>query len=344
MRAAVLVLAACGSSPQHASIDDAVVQDVSEPDAPSSHVRPLGTAAVQPSVDCPATAVPTSQCLLVTITCPGIAPLAARVKVTDPSGPVVGAVILGSGGGGGGFYEAFGPDAVSRIIQPLVARGFRVIQRAWNGANGWLDGPGGAVALGCRYATLVDWVHHALHPAGALCVTGNSGGSAEIAYGLTHYGMGDVVDLAIPTSGPPLGQLAYGCLGGAAWDMQCAQLKTCAGGNCELVPPATMAIDYTYGPGTTHCTDRDASFAPQFLADSVVSPDAVLAYPRTQLRFVFGDADCSEAVPLGRLYASSITTDATTTIVRNAPHAVPGFAAGAQQIADDLAAGCILRH
>ena len=42
--------------------------------------------------------------------------------------------------------------------------------------------------------------------------------------------------------------------------------------------------------------DQDASAEPTLLADSVLSPDATLAYPNTALQFIFGTDDCNMVV------------------------------------------------
>src|SRR6266851_4362890 len=158
----------------------------------SGRPLPLGTATatlLTPDQCGLATSrVPTSRCYRVTVACPGVASLDAFVKVTDPSGISSGTILFGTGGGGGAYYEIFGADAVDRILLPLSQQGFRLVQRAWLGQDGWLTGPGGTLRLACRYAALLDWVSTQLHTGGALCATGNSGGSSEISYAMAHYG------------------------------------------------------------------------------------------------------------------------------------------------------------
>jgi hypothetical protein len=78
----------------------------------------------------------------------------------------------------------------------------------------------------------------------------------------------------------------------------------------------------------------------QFLNDSVTSPDAVLSYPNTTLRFLFGGLDNSSAIRQGMLYRSLITTPTSYGCVKDAPHSIPIAQDGAEQIAADVVANC----
>ncbi len=338
-----------GASQPDAAPDAAIDASIGAPDAAGADPLGTATATAVPLAMCNGAAgITASRCLRVTVACPGIANMDALVKVIDPVGTATGTILFGTGGGGSGFYELFGAEAVTRILQPLGQQGFRLVERSWlQQPDGWLTGPGGTRALACRYATLLDWVATTLHTGGGLCATGNSGGSSEIAYAMAHYGMGRVLDLGVPTAGPPMGRIDLGCLGTAqapGWATECAGLRTCGGGGaCQYVGQPQRLFDGTYGGGT-HCQDRDPTYADVWRHDSVLATDAVLDYPATAMRFVYGDADCSEAVPLGRLYAEAITSDAATVIVPGAPHAVPSVAAGAIAIHDLLAGECVARH
>ena len=187
-------------------------------------------------------------------------------------------------------------------------------------------------------------------------MTGNSGGSAEISYALAHYGMGRIVDLAMPTSGPPMGRIDNGCLGGLqpGWLQECQALQICNGSaSCQYSSAgptggSAFIIDHMYigtsGAGTTDCASRNPAMQSVWYADSVVSPGAQLDYPQTEVRFIFGGADCSEAVTLGRLYADAITSAKRVTVVPLAPHGVPSVDAGAAAVYSDLIDGCVFRH
>ncbi len=292
-------------------------------------------------------------CRRARVACPGVADMVVELRVTEPPAgvPGLGTVIFGTGGGGGGFYDQ---DATAQaMLARLAGRGFRVVQRAWNGAlDGWLTGPGGVGALSCRYGALLGWVHQHLHAAGTtlpLCASGNSGGSAEVAYALTRWGGGDLLDLAVPSGGPPMGRIDHGCLDGAdpTWLAECRGVVPAASFTCGQVSCAyngsQQIIDNAYTPAQP-CGQALAAERASFLADSVLAPGAQLAYPRTRVHFVMGAQDCSEAVSLGLLWHRAVSTDKQLTIVPGTPHAVFSTSAGAAAIEDAIVQGCVARH
>lgn len=292
-------------------------------------------------------------CRRARVACPGVADMVVELRVTEPPAgvPRLGTVIFGTGGGGGGFYDQ---DATAQaMLARLAGRGFRVVQRAWNGAlDGWLTGPGGVGALSCRYGALLGWVHQHLHAAGTalpMCASGNSGGSAEVAYALARWGGGELLDLAVPSGGPPMGRIDHGCLDGAdpTWVAECRALVPAASFTCGQVSCAyngsQQIIDNAYTPAQP-CGQALAAQRATFLADSVLAPGALLAYPRTRVHFVMGAQDCSEAVSLGLLWHRAISTDKQLTIVPATPHAVFSTSAGAAAIEDAIVQGCVARH
>ncbi len=338
-------------SPDLSTAPDMAATDGAPPRAP----MPLGQVSFQaaPNNVCTLNGnskVPTTRCLLATVAaCPGVADMTAYLKISEPNGNPAGTIVLGGGGGGGGFYEqAFAvADAGAVIINTLLAAGYRVVQRAWTTQpNGWLTGPGGASRLACRYATLVDGVYQTYHTGGGYCLHGNSGGAAEVGFALAHYGLGREVDFALPSSGPPFGRVDYGCLGTAlpAWAALCPMLRSCNGGSCAYTGPPQGLIDQTYGQNVSDCQNRNAQNASVWYDDSVQSSFAIYDYPQTVVHFLFGAEDCSEAVPLGRVYADAITTAKAFAIVPNAQHDLPNWPSGAQAVVSELTANCQLRH
>lgn len=150
------------------------------------------------------------------VTCSSIAaPERAIVKVGMPTeSPARGTILLMTGGAGKQLYEQQG----QRIVDELRAAGFHTAQLRWVG--GWLNAsPGeeaGHARLGCRPATVARWVHDNIHqqrPELAYCAAGNSGGSMQISYMLTHYGLKELLDTVVPSGGPPTGRLDLSCLG-----------------------------------------------------------------------------------------------------------------------------------
>jgi hypothetical protein len=249
------------------------------------------------------------------VSCPELKDLQAQIRVTEPAPGTAlrGTVVLGSGGNGSGFYAAQAP--VQSLVSELAAMGFRVIDRQWDG--GWVTQEGGLKREACRYATLLTWVHDRLHTGGKFVATGNSGGSAEIGYALTAYGRGEILDLAIPTSGPPTARLDYVCAAQASdeWNALCTGLIPKGAIECK---PGCML-----GPGNGVCKQVTATpTTAQLLDDSVVHPGAVLNYPKTRMHFLFGALDCGEPVPAGLAYAAKVTSEKQIHFVPRTPHAL----------------------
>jgi hypothetical protein len=161
----------------------------------------LGSVTEGPEA-CPAGPVANTTCRRLQVSCPDLKPIAVQIRITQPAAGAAlrGTVVLGSGGGGGTFYA--GAPPVQELVTQLAGMGFLVVDRAWNG--GWTTHEGGLRKESCRYASLLTWVRDHLHRGGKFVATGNSGGSAEIGYAMTTWQRGDILDLAIPTSGPPI--------------------------------------------------------------------------------------------------------------------------------------------
>src|SRR5207302_3344624 len=131
----------------------------------------------------------------------------AYLKVYTPSAAPIGTVLFGVGTGGSGLYEdpKTGYTDGSTTVGDVLNAGYNTVQGSFGAPfdqgstpRGWLTGPGGVRRLACRYATVADWVYN--HPAiinpgvsvansAPMCATGNSGGSAAIAYAVYEYGL-----------------------------------------------------------------------------------------------------------------------------------------------------------
>lgn len=287
---------------------------------------PLGTVA-ESSVACPAGAGPLTRttCRQVVVSCPGIKDLGVQLRITQPPDgkPRRGTVVLGSGGNGAAFYA--GPAQVQGLLRDLSEMGFLVVDRAWDG--GWVTQEGGLKLEACRYATLLTWIHETLHRGGKFVATGNSGGSAEIGYALTTYGRGGILDVAIPTSGPPVARLDFTCTAqpSAEWAALCANIVPAGAIECK---PGCML-----GPNNGVC--EQVSRKPtveQLLEDSVVHPGATLDYPKTRLYFLYGAVDCGEPVTAGLAYATKVTSEKVIQFVPRTPHALMSTAEGREAI------------
>src|SRR5712692_2479824 len=183
----------------------------------SSIAKPLGTFVLGAitTPDCPAGFT----CNTFTVICPAIAENATGViAVQKPLGQIKAVAIFFSGSGGGDWWDKASTE-VPAFFQSLLNDGFEVVEVRWLNV-GWLEAPvgiqSGQELLASRPATVIKWVHDnmyvplRLHPnAGqcGFCVTGNSGGAAQITYAISSYGIDGIVDAAIPTSGPPMASI-----------------------------------------------------------------------------------------------------------------------------------------
>jgi hypothetical protein len=154
------------------------------------------------------------------------------------------------------------------------------------------------------------------------------GSEAKYFVVLTTWGRGEILDLAVPTSGPPIARLDLACVAKASpeWAAQCAAIvpkgvMECATQQCIL------------GPANDVCKQVSASpTEAQLLADSVVHPDAVLEYPKTKVHFLFGAADCGEPVPIGLMYATKVTSEKEIGFVPKTPHPIASTAEGREAV------------
>lgn len=353
-----------GDSSEIGPSDTGLVDTGGAPEVGGSPALCTVTLAPQAVTNCtvPSSGVPATSCLLASLTgCPeGVANMQASLKVTEPVGrTIIGTVILGGGGGGNGFYEQVFAGSGAAVIQPLVEAGYRVVQRNWRACDGWMTGPGGARRLAVRYASLADAIHKGVHTGGAFCGSGNSGGASEVSYALTHYGLGRIFDLVVPTSGPPMGRIDYGCLGfdDATWATECAthlpsSCASVAAGVCNYGGMA-IAMDamedgtcVTAGAVSTvkYCQNKDKGHTDAWRADSVLSPTAIYAYPQTQVRFLLGNNDCGVPYAFGQMYYAAITSSKLMTVLPGVGHDLPATSSGAAQLVADLKGGCVARH
>ena len=312
----------------------AVATDADAPDAPNEEVvRPLGSVtlvgACTPEVEAPLDAT----CVEVTVQCPNVPDLNARLtRVPGRTNTHRGLVVLGSGGGGVGSYGF-------EIINRLADLGFSTVERRW--VTSWLDSEHGMLSAACRYATLITWLEE---PAGdaPFCVTGNSGGASEIAYALAHFGRDEIIDLAVPTAGPPMGQMHLSCGNPASWQPSCDELFSpdiCAAGprECGYDDSAMSRIDAAFAGSP--CASYDAQSEGLLAGESVVAPSGRYDYPSTLVYFLFGAQDCSSAVPQGYLYYDVIASKKEAATV-DAGHAVPASLEGMSAIADVIDLNC----
>jgi len=302
----------------------------------------LGTIQAS-ALACPAGGVKGTACYALDIACPNIANYTAYAKISEPASPI-GTVLLTAGGNTTYTYED-GYKYGLITVQDLVKAKFTTVQLTFglpfSASPGWqFDANGeGVRAASCRYATVVQWVYN-LKSSIPLCATGSSAGGQQIAEGLAHYGLGNYLKFAEITSGPPFNRVDLACINNAA-----AAVEYCSGSKVGMGvgdSNAVQFVDPAYpGPWcSTSLATHSTQYAQEFLLDSVTSPDGVLSYPNTKIRFLFGGLDTSSAIRQGLAYQSLIAQPTTYGCVKDAPHSIPDVLDGAQTIAADLIKNC----
>ena len=306
----------------------------------------LGTAS-STTVSCPTGGLTGATCYAVTISCPNISEFTGYVKVNYPSGSPVGSVVFTTSGNGTTLYESsttYGKTLLTDVLQG----GFTVAQVTWGHPfavqpYGWQTGPGGIRAVACRYATLAQWIYTNIQANTAVpfCATGNSAGGEQIGQALAHYGLGSIFAMVEPTSGPPFARQDWAC------DcLQPSAVNPCgvSQGYCVGLGNAQNFIDPAYP--TPMCSSEVAAhsttFDATFLQDSILAPDAVVSYPNTFVKLLYGGKDPSTAPNQGQTWGSAITSSKTSACVADAGHEISDSADGAQQIANDILTYCKL--
>src|SRR5712692_5680271 len=216
-------------------------QGSSLPTRPTGGKFPLGTfTLVSGSPSCPAGQ---SCSIEFKVSCPDVQrPASGTLQVMAPGGSPRGMVMVFIGGLGTGFAQTEGVNP--QFLHDLVGQGFEVVVDLWT--DSWLQSASGeqvgSARLGCRPATAIDWTYTNMYRklgvgkkavgVCGFCLTGNSGGSSQIAYALSLYGMGSIVNAAVMSGGPPHAAIAKGCLqqSGYAYD-----------------PRSSDILDYSWG-------------------------------------------------------------------------------------------------
>lgn len=90
------------------------------------------------------------------------------------------------------------------MVDIHVASGLLAVEVAWDAPGIW----GGARArtLACRYATVARWIYDNLHqaaPGARFIALGTDGGASQIAFGLAHYALDEIITDAHLAGGPP---------------------------------------------------------------------------------------------------------------------------------------------
>src|ERR1041385_1723918 len=308
--------------------------------ATTSAPWPLGRLSVLYSVTPPClsgyrcTAVKIDQCNGVSQAITGV------LAASAPTAPARGMVLFFSGSKGTEWWTT-GSAQAEPFLQGLRALGFWVVQVRWK--DPWLlSAPGedaGSAHMACRPATVINWAHANLYvPLGlqsapeqcGFCITGNSGGSGEVAYALTFYGLDPILDAVVPTSGPTHTALSEGCLRNTGEDHYWFS-------NSE-----SISIDSSFGfnQQAGACYNHDASYVSEWDAESLDIGGNRLVYPTTRVEILLGAKDCSDAPAHGAAFYDAIsaagTPFAAMNVVANMAHPVQTSANGLAELQNAL--------
>jgi hypothetical protein len=347
-----LLLQGCGASSGGSAGDDA---------ADGGGPRPLGAVTSSASIPCPSGGAgmilpPGTSCQQLHVVCPDVSDIDAIVAVTQPAAAPIGTVWAHQGGGGTAFLY---PTA-SSVIDSFLAKGLRVVEVAWKGSAWELDSAHPSIlAAACRPATVIQWAFSNAHPEGTsegFCALGFSGGSAAVAYGLAHYGLGSVLDYAVLVQGPPFGRIDCGCDPNAAGCSDehalCPELPDppiVYGGSPSDKPGVVTGIDEW--TGMTCGAPLASADADGLRLQSVVSAGADYSYPKTPLKAWDCATSANESAGLGAYYLALVQSTHTITCVTAGctgegvfSGALPSGTTVADQMAIDVSTGCVPRH
>ncbi len=301
-------------------------------------------------------------CTSVSVSCANLPETTAELRTTphNPNSTFLGTIILGSGGTGQSFLSGDIPTTDTpalNIILQLADAGYTVVERKW--LDGWFGSGSegfGILDPACRHAELLTWLDEQAESPGAICAFGNSGGSSEIAYGLTRWNTESVLDAVILGGGPPMARLDIGCLGfdhDPNWEQTCTETWNTTQTECQRPQPVCTLYDRRQATGPQEidaafsiaelnkmCTGSSPTFSAVFEENSILFPGADLSYPNTPVHFIYGRQDCTEAATLGPLYLEAITTETSVEYLESVPHTVQNSPAGAEAIINAILNTC----
>lgn len=292
---------------------------------------PLGTFT--PTSAVPNTCPDGFTCSGFEVTAPGVAETARGFLAVAPytSATPRGLVTFFTGGSGGDWWtdEA---RALPAFANDLRAQGFSVAQVKW--ANSWLGSSSGNDAgtahLGARPATVIRHVHDnyylplGITPGpvgqGGFVITGNSGGASQVSYALSHYGLEDILDVVIPTGGPPHSALAKSMLSNPGEEGYWYPLGT----------RRFIDRDFGYFGGNGPGVRQDRDFLPRWLEESVSTGGNDYYHPDTRIHFIIGERD-SPMQAVASDYFDRLLDEGSPSVTWEIAPGTPHFVAGTPQ-------------
>jgi len=276
----------------------------------------------------------------------------AILRVTVPStgtSSVNNTAILFTGGAGTGLLgDVTGTDSnnvqhryASDVINKLVSEGFRTVEVAWLLGNWALGSNAGPALNACRPASVINFVrdHFGIDTGTsqvpgtqALHAMGNSAGSAQIAYSMSHYGLADKLTSAILGGGPPYARIDLGCFYEITSPLVYSSSNT--GVIDKFFGVKACALNDPSPPNTT------GDYRAVYEAASVVYEGNSYSYPSTKVHFIFGTADDTNSDEQGKLHVQRLLDEKTKYLtvehVLGMPHELPTSEAGMDAVYNAL--------
>ncbi len=268
------------------------------------------------------------------VTCGGIPARKVRIREHEVNG-AKGAVVFATGVYGTEEYDDE-PER-EKTLEMMVTAGFEAFEIQWGeGRKGWGAGAEGAgfEAAMCGYAAIIRWItaERADHPQ-VVCAQGNSGAALQIAYGLSSYGLGEILDLAVLSGGPPISDIAELCF--APTRLPPAKLQR---QNGRRISDTMMGWE---GKGD-YCKKAKGTAEAVAAArrDSLVPSRTGRSYDFPATLLVFVEAERDKSTPQGKLYHDVVTSEKVWEIIAGNQHGVDRTLPGAARIREILVAEC----
>lgn len=286
-----------------------------------------------------------------------------EIIVEDPNGAIKGTIILMTGGGGNVAYHDDSPTQ-KETVNYLLNQGYRVVELLWQpelkreGIISYSESVG-AANLFCLPDSVFQAYSNLFAVSGPFCGAGNSGGSMQLAYGLTFYGAESIFDMVILTGGPPTADFSQGCqgyprspygfmpnkaLGSTFIDDISGYGENAASTNKDYCQQAwKQKIDIYDNPDFVDKIDSQSLVIGETLAEN---PSGDYDYPDMFLFFVESRNDESNANNIGKLYYDLVDAkDKSFTEVSglgydNGGHNVPSTVEGAAKIRELFTTYC----
>lgn len=266
------------------------------------------------------------ECSVFEVNCTGSEPARGVIAYAPYTGDRPKGLIMFFKGGEGRAYWTTPPEA-DQMAEDFRKTGFSIVQVKWN--DSWLlSSPGidaGIAHLAGRPATVITQVYKEYYKPleksiadkdfVGFCLTGNSGGASQISYALSHYGLDSILDVVVPTGGPPHAILAKSML------QNPGEEPYWYGDERRIFIDKGFGYFDNNGPGLR----LDSSFVERWNEESVATGGNDYYHPETRLHFIIG-ADDRDMYYVSKDYIYRLfeegNPDITFEIVPGTPHNV----------------------